>query len=221
LTLKAAYCSITIVGSKAGKTICVLTSGGADSSILVAELIGRGARVQPVYVKSGFKWEKAELWWLGRLLRRLRSPLLSPLEVLEAPAAPLLGGHWGLTGKGVPGRGTPDESVYLPGRNLILLSLAGTWCAQRGIGAIAIATLKGNPFGDATPRFRAAMAKVLREALGRPVKILAPYAGLPKSRLLRRVPGFPIELTFSCVSPTGKSHCGRCSKCEEREKLLP
>ena len=39
---------------------------------LVAERLRRGWEVHPLYVRSGFIWEKAELHWLRRLLRALR-----------------------------------------------------------------------------------------------------------------------------------------------------
>jgi 7-cyano-7-deazaguanine synthase len=29
--------------------------------------------------------------------------------------------------------------------------------------------------------------------------------------------GLPLELTFSCISPVGHLHCGRCNKCAERQ----
>ena len=42
-------------------TIGVFVSGGLDSSVLVAELLRRGHRVQPFYVRSGLYWEREEL----------------------------------------------------------------------------------------------------------------------------------------------------------------
>jgi 7-cyano-7-deazaguanine synthase len=196
--------------------ICILVSGGVDSSILVAETLRQGVEVAPLYVRAGFIWEKAELFWLRRLLRRLRHPSLRPLTVVDAPVAPFYGDHWGLSGVGVPAGDSPDDSVYLPGRNLILLSQASVFCAQRGGLAVALAILKGNPFPDAATAFLKCMQRSASLALGRRIRLTTPYRRLTKEQVLKRANGFPIELTFSCLKPRGLRHCGACNKCEER-----
>ncbi|HEY4485265.1 MAG TPA: 7-cyano-7-deazaguanine synthase, partial [Nitrospiria bacterium] len=34
--------------------------------------------------------------------------------------------------------------------------------------------------------------------------------------VIERGRSFPMELTFSCLNPQGKDHCGACNKCAER-----
>jgi 7-cyano-7-deazaguanine synthase len=206
--------------TRGGRAICVLASGGFDSSVLIAELLRAGREVHPLYVRSGFYWEDAEFWWLERLLAALKSPQLRPVTVVDAPMGPALKGHWSVTGRGVPPAASPWESVYLPGRNLVLLSQAGVVCALRAIPEIALAVLKGNPFSDASPRFLTAMQGAVNAALRTRLRITAPFAGLSKDEVARRVPGFPARLTFSCLKPRGRRHCERCSKCEERRDCL-
>jgi 7-cyano-7-deazaguanine synthase len=205
------------------KKICVLVSGGVDSAMLVAERLDRGERVYPLYVRCGLRWEDVELAWLRKFLKRVaKRGALEPLHVAEAPIRPLLvGHHWSLDGRGVPKARSPWDAVRIPGRNVVLLSQAGLFCAARGIDRVAQAILKGNPFSDATPRFRAAMQSALRAGLGRPIRLEAPYAKLTKAQVLRRAARVPLELTFSCIKPRGFSHCGKCSKCEERGWVLP
>ena len=77
--------------------------------------------------------------------------------------------HWAVTGR-PPAYHTPDEDVYLPGRNIVLLGKAGVYCAAAGIGRIALGTLAHNPFPDATPEFRAAMAQALSLGLAHPLR---------------------------------------------------
>ncbi len=203
------------------RKIAVLMSGGVDSAALAAELLGRGFEVHPLYVRSGFRWERAELHWLRRLLRALRSRRLKPLTVARAPMGGLIGRHWSLTGEGVPATGSADIEVYLPGRNLFLLSEAGLYCAMNGVPEIALATLKANPFPDATPVFRRSMSRALSAGLGRPIRVSAPYARLTKRQALARAPGAPYHLAFSCLKPRGLRPCGRCNKCEERSSWTP
>ena len=45
---------------------------------------------------------------------------------------------------------TPDEEVYLPGRNIVLLGKAGVYCAAADLDRLVIGTLDHNPFPDAT-----------------------------------------------------------------------
>ena len=50
-----------------------------------------------------------------------------------------------------PAYDTPDEDVYLTGRNLVLLTKAGVLAARHGAHRIALGPLAGNPFPDARP----------------------------------------------------------------------
>jgi 7-cyano-7-deazaguanine synthase len=202
------------------KKICVLASGGIDSSVLLADCLRQGREVYPLYVRCGFYWERAELAWLRRYLRALRGPRLKPLTVTSAPMRELLPpSHWALTGRGVPPSGAAWDSVYLPARNMVLLGQAGTFCAVRGIPEVALAILKGNPFADATPRFLQTMERTLALSLSRAPKVSAPYAKLAKAQVVRRAGDAPLHLAFVCLKPRGLRECGRCSKCEEKSLL--
>ncbi|HEY1784408.1 MAG TPA: 7-cyano-7-deazaguanine synthase, partial [Pirellulales bacterium] len=145
----------------AASTIGVLFSGGLDSSILVAHLLGNGESVQPLYVAGGLVWEEAELTAARRLLARLAGPRLAPLVVLQLPMADLYGQHWSTDGRQTPDGTTPDEAVYLPGRNPLLLIKSRLWCQLNGVGRLALGTLKHNPFADATAEFFATFASAL------------------------------------------------------------
>jgi 7-cyano-7-deazaguanine synthase len=198
--------------------LAVLVSGGLDSAILLAEALGRHRAVHPLYVRFGLAWEEAERQHLLRFLEAVRAPALQPLVVLEQPVADLYGGHWSLTGQGVPGSETPDEAVFLPGRNVLLLAKAILWCHLHGVPALALAQLEGNPFPDATPGFFAGYERVVNEAVGGRVRLCQPYRGLRKADVLRRGRGLPLEWTFSCISPVAGRHCGACNKCAERRR---
>ena len=196
--------------------LAVLVSGGADSAVLLADTLSRHDRVFPLYVRCGLFWEEVELAHLRRFLAALSGPSLRPLHVLEMPVRDLYGQHWSLSGEGVPGPDTPDDAVFLPGRNVLLLAKAILWCHLHGVPAVALAPLEANPFPDATPEFFAAYEAVVNRAVGGSVHVLQPYRGLGKADVLLRGRHLPLELTFSCIRPTGGRHCGRCNKCAER-----
>ena len=199
---------------------CLLVSGGLDSSFLLHQFLTQGRRVHPLYIRCGLSWEAAELHWLRRFLRAVRSRRLEPLSVVDMPLRTVYGAHWSLTGRRVPGVASADAAVYLPGRNALLLGHAAVVCAQRRISTIALGLLKGNPFSDASPQFLRQCAATLTSALQQPIRIVAPLRNMSKVRLLRAAAGVPLALTFSCLSPRGARHCGRCNKCAERRRAF-
>ena len=197
-----------------------LVSGGLDSGALIEALLERGAPVVPVYLQAGLRWESVELIWLRRYLARRRHPQLKPLMIRPLSLRALHAGHWSTTGRSVPSRRSADAAVYLPGRNVWLLTMAATVAAQQRCRAVALGTLQANPFGDATALFFRTMADALSQALSVPLQIIAPLRRMTKAQLIRRFPGLPLHLTFSCINPRGEQHCGRCNKCAERQRAF-
>lgn len=199
--------------------LAVLISGGLDSAILLGIQKAEIA-VYPIYVRCGVAWEKVELAYLRRFLRALPNPARQPLTILEEPVADLYGDHWSVTGMKIPSAGDEDSAVYLPGRNLLLLSKAMLWCHLHGIDALALGTLQANPFPDATVAFFKALEDVVNQGVNGNVRILLPFAGMSKRELLALGKDLRLEHTFSCMDPRGKVHCGRCNKCGERKRAF-
>lgn len=198
-------------------TTAVLLSAGLDSAVLAAAEARRAA-VQPIYVSAGLAWEDEERAMVTRLLQSPAFRGVAPLATLTFTVRDLYPAtHWALTGT-PPAFDTPDEDVYLTGRNVVLLSKAGIYCAQHGIQRLAIGPLAGNPFPDATPDFFAAMQQALSLGLAHSLTIAAPFAEMEKSDVIRLGVelGVPLELTLSCMNPRQGRHCGQCSKCRER-----
>lgn len=211
----------------------MLVSGGIDSAVALAEAIRGRDGVLPVYVRSGLVWEPAEMYWLERLLQTLRgrggggagdpgAPAgLADLTVLDLPVHDLYRDHWSLTGKDPPGAASPDDAVYLPGRNVLLLAKTGIYAAERKCRAIVMGPLAANPFPDSTRAFFDAMGEALGRGMGLPaaLPIETPLAGLTKPEVIHRGRDLRLDLTFSCLSPTpDHRHCGRCNKCAERRR---
>ena len=199
--------------------ISVLASGGLDSSVLIAKL-ATDAEVYPIYVRCGFAWEEMELKGLQSFLDALHNRNVKPTTVLSAPTSVLYGDHWSVTGARVPAADEPDENTYLPGRNILLISLAAIWCSTRGVSRIAIGSLGGNPFPDATPEFFETFARVLSMGLGRKVLIEAPLRGFHKEDLIKQFKDLPLDLTLTCMAPKDGKHCGQCNKCFERQQAF-
>ena len=205
----------------------VLLSGGLDSAVLAAHE-AQAAPVLPVYVGVGLAWEQAELAMLERLLA---SPVFAgrvePLSRVEFTMRDVYPpSHWAIRGV-PPAYDTPDEDVYLTGRNLVLLTKAGVVASKSGAHRIAMGPLAGNPFPDARPQFFAAMAQSLSLGLDHAIEIATPFVTWEKEDVIKRGVELhvPLELTLSCMNPVFSSpkpqassplHCGLCSKCRER-----
>jgi 7-cyano-7-deazaguanine synthase len=200
--------------------IGLLISGGLDSAILLGHLLHRGRVVQPLYVRAGLYWEGVEQAALDRLLARLAAPNLRPLVSFDMPLADVYADHWSVTGRDVPDHRTPDESVYLPGRNALLLIKAVVWCELNGISELALAPLGSNPFADATPEFFRDFQAALNRATGATLSIIRPFADMHKRDVMALGHDLPLELTFSCIAPIDGMHCGNCNKCAERREAF-
>ena len=196
----------------------VLLSAGLDSAVLAAAE-ARAGEVHPIYISMGLAWERDERAALDRLLAtapfRHNVARLARLSFTVEDLYPAT--HWALRGE-PPAFDTPDEDVYLAGRNVVLLSKAAIYCSQHGIGRIALGPLAGNPFPDATPQFFETMGRALSLGLAHTIVVDAPFASMDKSDVIRLGVelGVPLELTLSCMNPQDGRHCGRCSKCRER-----
>jgi 7-cyano-7-deazaguanine synthase len=180
----------------------VLVSGGLDSAVLLAEEADKD-EVQPIYVSVGLSWEEAERDALACFLEYSRLDAIRPLVSLSVDMKDVYPEtHWAVVGH-APGYHTPDEDVYLAGRNIVLLGKAAIFSASANIHRLVLGTLDHNPFPDATPAFRAAMASALSLGLAHAIEIAAPYASVRKSEVVRRGAArhLPLDLTLSCMSP--------------------
>lgn len=211
---------MVVVRSEGGQGTAVLCSGGLDSAVLLADVARSEecGRIVPIYVGVGLAWEQEELAMLDRLLRAAPFRGVQPVETLRFDMRDVYPPtHWAIRGE-APGFDTPDEDVYLEGRNVVLLTKAAVYMARARLARVCIGPLAGNPFPDATPEFFEAMSRALSLGLATSITIAAPFAGMHKSDViaLGHSLGVPLELTLSCMQPSRGLHCGRCSKCRER-----
>ena len=200
--------------------VCVLTSGGIESSVLLSDALTRYEKVTPVYIKNHLRWEDAEIFWLKKFIRNLRSEKLQSLQILDLTMRDVYDAHWSITGIKVPGAVSKDEAVYLPGRNIIFLAKAGCFAAVNHIASVEIGVLKGNPFHDSSKLFFKRMSQVLTIGLDTELQIKAPFQNSRKEEVILMGKKLVLDATFSCINPKGFEHCGDCNKCMERKKAF-
>ncbi len=191
---------------------------GSTAPSFVSSLLLEFPKVAPLYIRSGLRWEAAEIAALNRFLPQVGADGLDGLVVLDEPIADVYGPHWSTNGRAVPGSETADDAVYLPGRNLLLTVKAAIWCRLRGIHTLALGSLGSNPFPDSTPEFFRKLEDLLNQAMGGQLRLIRPYDHLHKAEVIARGSDLPLHLTFSCINPIDGLHCGACNKCAERKK---
>ncbi len=206
--------------NSSSSSLAVLVSGGLDSAVMLGEATQRWAKVHPLYVRTGSYWEEVELGYLNRFLKKIATPVLQPLHSFDVSVSDVYGTHWSLSGKGIPDENSPDDAVFLPGRNILLLVKAMIWCHLNGIPDIVMATLEANPFPDATDEFFTLFTRSINLGIGSQVQVHRPYSGLKKYQVIQRGALFPLEESFSCIQPVQGLHCGRCNKCAERQQAF-
>ena len=175
----------------------------------------------PSTCARAFPGEDAELSALEAVRRALAGSGMEvmPVAVLSIEGEPLYMGHWSAGGS-VPGYDEPDEAVGIPGRNVVLAGIAAIWATSRGISTVALGSLSGNPFPDASEDFLTDYARLLSASIGSSVRIEAPFRDATKAELIARYPDLPYELTLSCMAPLGGAHCQACNKCRERAEAF-
>lgn len=201
------------------KRMGILLSGGLDSAALVAHYLRDGHQIFPVYVRAGFLWEDAELKIARTFLKRLATPELHPLQIATLNVETAYDRNWSRTGA-TPGARSDDTDVFLPARNLLLVTKALLALSRHEVWEVALATLRGNPFPDATPAFFRRLEKVLSDSFSATCRIHVPFRKMTKSDVIRKLRSFPLHLSLSCLRPVGIRHCGECNKCAERQRAF-
>lgn len=202
----------------------MLVSGGLDSLLMMGGALAAGESIVPVHVRQGALWEDAETEALQQILSALRivhGMRAGELIEMRMQFPPDFAMRWAVDPAAqIPGADSPDEAVYLPGRNLALL-LAGSLVAQsRQIFSVRLGALDGNPFPDSAVEFLRGFEDLFAQATGYRVKITKPLAGRNKGELLQQWSALPFGLTVSCLRPKGLTHCGNCNKCAERRRAF-
>jgi 7-cyano-7-deazaguanine synthase len=210
--------------------IAVLSSGGVDSTVLALKRVHEGNKVYLISIKAGHLWEEAEQAALRKVLKAWKEQYPQNMHLIQGPkvlSIPMNDVYnredWSISGKNVPGYDAPDAAVEIIGRNIVLLSKTTIYCAVKGIETIALGSLAGNPFPDATPEFFKLGADWFSTGLRKKIEVVAPFRELSKTEVIRMGAelGVPLELTLTCNNPKQISsdewlHCGNCNKCAER-----
>jgi 7-cyano-7-deazaguanine synthase len=118
-------------------------------------------------------------------------------------------------------------ATYVPGRNLIFLSIAAAHAEVVGASCIYFGAnvLDYSGYPDCRPEFIRAFEATVKAGTkagteGKPLLVKAPLLMLTKAEIIRQGLALhvPFHLTHTCYDPTGDQACGRCDSCVIRRE---
>lgn len=199
----------------------LLLSGGIDSTTLLAELSLAGKKIHALTFDYGQK-HKVEIEFARRngksynvfqhKIIQLDTSVISGSSSLISPT---------LCPKTYKEKFVPNDQtdVYVPGRNLMMLSHAAAYAEAHSIREIYFAVNLDDRlrFPDCSPDFFESLNRLLFKTLktGLTQFIVTPYLELTKAEVISRSRNLNLNLadTLSCYHPKGEIECGECLSC--------
>ncbi|MFA5161801.1 MAG: 7-cyano-7-deazaguanine synthase QueC [Elusimicrobiales bacterium] len=206
------------------KKAIVLLSGGLDSATCLYWTKAKGYSCHALCILYGQRHGReaksaakiARLAGVPLTTLRLKLPWLKTSALVDKsrklPDIPLDKiGHEGIA------------PTYVPGRNLLFVSLAASFADAAGARAVVLGpnALDYSGYPDCRPQFYKALAKAVARgtALGGKMKILTPIINLDKAQIAKLAARLkvPVRHTWSCYKG-GAKPCGHCDACKLRAK---
>ncbi len=201
----------------------VLLSGGLDSSTVLAMARDGGHELVALTFDYGQRHIR-ELNSARKMAKhfKVKEHIVVPLDLGKLLKSSLTDGSLSVPkGRGRDDIGKAVPSTYVPGRNIIFLSIASSIAESRGALAVFIAAnaVDFSGYPDCTPEFISTFQKAIEVGTrtgkeGTPVRILAPLLQMSKADIVKEAIRLkvPLELTWSCYEG-GVKACGRCDSC--------
>jgi 7-cyano-7-deazaguanine synthase len=206
----------------------VLASGGLDSTVTAALAREEGYELLWLTIEYG----QRHLIEVGRARQMAAAMRVAKHTVLSVDLR-VVGASALTAALAVPkNRDGRERShgipvTYVPGRNLIFLSLAAAYAEAEGASVIFFGAnvLDYSGYPDCRPEFirafeAAANIGTKAGAEGGRLRVHAPLLEMSKAEIIRtgiRL-GAPLHLTHSCYDPVGDLACGRCDSCVIRRE---
>lgn len=200
----------------------VVLSGGQDSTICLAWAQRRFARVAAITFDYGQR-HRIEL---DAATAVAQAAGISDHRVLRVSSLAELGGN-ALTGDEAVADGVRDcdglPNTFVPGRNLIFLSLAAAWAYQLGSAELVTGVCQTDFSGypDCRASTMQALQVALREGMAAPFTIHTPLMHLTKAesvRLAQEVGAMDLLAHSHTCYNGAVPPCGHCPACELRAR---
>lgn len=208
------------------KKAIVLFSGGLDSTTCLYWALAHGYECEALTVSYGQRHDR-EVLAAQMIARNLGVKIhLITLNLPWLVSSSLVDKNQQIPDVAVeeiPNGGIP--STYVPARNLMFLSIAGSLLDSIGADAIIAGpnAIDFSGYPDCTPAFFKAAADALNRGtkmgVTEGIEVLAPLMRLSKTQIVQLAAKLkvPFELTWSCYAG-GQKPCGKCDSCKLRAK---
>lgn len=206
----------------------VLASGGLDSTVAAA--VARRDGYELHFLTIDYRQRHAvEIERAGQVAAALGATHHLVLEVnLRALGGSALTGDLAVPkNREVEERGRHIPATYVPGRNLIFLSLAAAHAEILGAPVIYFGAnvLDYSGYPDCRPEFIRAFEAAVQAGTkagveGKRIEVRAPLLALTKAGIIQLgvTLNVPFQLTHSCYDPVGTLACGQCDSCMIRKQ---
>jgi 7-cyano-7-deazaguanine synthase len=196
----------------------LLCSGGLDSTTLAYLLVSHGKRFVPLFLDYGQHCARTEYARLGTVLPEVVRRAIVSLDI----SAVYRGSRSRLVAEADLWREeVQDEDLYLPYRNLLMLSVGAAFAQVHGMDAVYAAFINSNHAReiDCSAAFFGRLAELL--AVYGAVRVEMPFRDMSKLDVARLglSLGAPVAATYSC-QVSSKIPCGACPNCVERLDAL-
>lgn len=200
----------------------VLTSGGLDSAVCLAEAALR-FEIALLHINYGQRTEARELQAFRELADHygITRQLVADISYLKKIGGSSLVDEGLRVETGLPTGDGPIPSTYVPFRNAHILCVGVSWAEVIGAEALFIGVVEedGSGYPDCREEFYRLFGAVV-DAGTRPdtdITIRTPLISLDKAAIVRRGVelGVPLHLTWSCYTDSEEA-CGVCESCRLR-----
>lgn len=211
-----------------GKRAVILASGGLDSTVTAAIAKQEGCELFFLTMIYGQR-HVVEVERARQVAASLgvTNHLVMNLDLRAIGGSALTGSAAVPKDRAGKERGQGIPITYVPGRNLIFLSIAAAHAEVVGASLIYFGAnvLDYSGYPDCRPEFIRAFEVAVKEGTktgteGNPLQVKVPLLTLTKAEIIRRGIDLhvPFHLTHSCYDPAGDQACGRCDSCVIRQE---
>ncbi len=200
---------------------CIILSGGLDSTTLLYDIVEQFGNENVFAISFNYNQNHSkEIYFAEKTCKKLNVNHqiidLSSISYQIFNSALLKGA------KEVPEGHYQDEvmkKTVVPNRNMVLLSIAASFCISNGINNLYYGAHSGDHtiYPDCRPEFIKAMKEVLLLCDWQSIELKVPYMNWNKADIVRRGKelGVDYSLTWTCYKGQELA-CGKCGSCIER-----
>ncbi len=193
---------------KAKLSLVTLVSGGMDSTLIASLCKEEGILQHPIFIDYGQLSSKLEF--------RAAIKIHKKLELPEPKYFDLRSYGYNIRSGLTDTKLRVNEDAFLPGRNMLFLTIGASYAYQVGAKGITIGLLneEASIFPDQTKKFVNEANSLINFMIGYELKVVTPLIKMSKLDVIKLLRVRGLQDTYSCHIGN-KNPCGKCISCLE------